>query len=202
MKDKMEPAGPKKKTGLFFGTFNPIHTGHLVIANYMLEFTDLVEVWLVVSPHNPLKDKKSLLADHHRYAMVDRAVEDDYRLRVSNFEFSLPQPSYTIDTLVRLEEKYPERQFVLIAGTDIFPTFHKWKNYEQILENYEIYIYTRPGYHTGRYREHPRIRFFDAPRMEISSSFIRKSISEGKDMRYFLPERVYQYIREMHFYEK
>lgn len=198
----MKPESPKKKTGLFFGTFNPIHVGHLVIANYMLEFTDLDEVWLVVSPLNPLKEKKSLLADYHRYAMVDRAVEEDSRLKVSNFEFSLPQPSYTIDTLVRLEEKYPDKQFILIAGTDIFPSFHKWKNHEQILANYNIYIYTRPGYHTGKYRDHPHIRFFDAPQMEISSSFIRKAIREGKDVRYFLPEKVYGYIREMHFYEK
>jgi nicotinate-nucleotide adenylyltransferase len=129
-----------KKVGLFFGSFNPIHTGHMVIAGYMLNFTDLDEVWMVISPHNPLKDKKTLLADHHRFAMVQTAIEDNPRIRACNIEFKLPQPSYTIDTLVRLEEKYPDHQFVLIAGTDIFPTFHKWKNYEILLENYKFYI--------------------------------------------------------------
>lgn len=192
----------KKKTGLYFGSFNPIHTGHMIIASYMVEFTDLEEVWLVISPHNPLKEKKSLLADHHRLALANIAVEDEPRIRTTNIEFKMPQPSYTIDTITRLEEKYPEREFILIAGTDIFPTFHKWKNYEELLNRCKIYVYNRPGYSAGEYSNHPSIRIYKAPLMEISSSFIRKSIAKGKDMRYFLPERVYKYIREMHFYEE
>jgi nicotinate-nucleotide adenylyltransferase len=191
-----------KKTGLFFGSFNPIHIGHMIIANYMLNFTDLDDVWMVISPHNPLKDKKSLLADHHRYAMVQIAVEDNPGIRASNIEFKLPKPSYTIDTLVRLEEKYPETRFVLIAGSDIFPTFHKWKNYEILLKHYQIYVYKRPGYDAGPYEGLPHITLFDAPLMQISSSFIRKAIAEGRDIRYFVPEKVYEYIMEMHFYEK
>jgi nicotinate-nucleotide adenylyltransferase len=191
-----------KKVGLFFGSFNPIHNGHLIIAGYMLNFTDLDDVWMVISPHNPLKDKKSLLADNHRYAMVQIAIEDNPRLRASNIEFKLDQPSYTIDTLVRLEEKYPDHQFVLIAGTDIFPTFHKWKNYETLLENYKFYIYRRPGYEAGDYARHPHVHILEVPMMEISSSFIREAIAEGRDIRYFVPEKVYRYIIEMHFYEK
>ena len=189
-----------KNTGLFFGSFNPIHIGHLAIANYMLEFTDLDEVWFMVSPHNPLKEKESLLAGHHRSALVQIATENYPRFRASNFEFSLPRPSYTIDTLVRLEEKYPDRRFILIAGTDIFPTFHKWKNWEELLDNYRIYVYNRPGSGLGKYEGHPNIRLNRAPLMEISSSFIRDAISQGKDIRFFLPEKVYEYITEMHFY--
>jgi nicotinate-nucleotide adenylyltransferase len=191
-----------KKTGLFFGSFNPIHTGHMIIASYMLGFTDLDDVWMVISPHNPLKEKKTLLPDHHRYAMVQVAVEDHPRLRASHIEFKLPQPSYTIDTLVRLEEKHPDNQFVLIAGTDIFPTFHKWKNYEVLLENYKLYIYRRPGFDAGIYASHRNVIIFDAPLMEISSSFIRQAIKDGRDIRYFVPEKVYEYIREMHFYKR
>jgi nicotinate-nucleotide adenylyltransferase len=191
-----------KKVGLFFGSFNPIHTGHMVIASYMLSFTDLDNVWMVISPHNPLKDKNTLLADHHRYAMVQIAIEDNPGIRACNIEFKLPQPSYTIDTLVRLEEKYPDHQFVLIAGTDIFPTFHKWKNYETLLENYKFYVYRRPGFDAGDYASHPHIIIFDSPLMEISSSFIRQAVAEGRDIRYFVPDKVYDYIKDMHFYEK
>jgi len=197
----MKELAKLKKVGLFFGSFNPIHTGHMIIASYMLEFTDLDDVWLVISPHNPLKEKNTLLADHHRYAMVQVALEDNPRLRASNIEFKLPQPSYTIDTLVRMEEKYPDHQFVLIAGTDIFPTFHKWKNYEILLENYKFYIYRRPGYDAGPYSGNPHVMIFEAPLMEISSSFIRQAIRDGRDIRYFVPDKVYYYINEMHFYE-
>jgi nicotinate-nucleotide adenylyltransferase len=192
----------RKKTGLLFGSFNPIHIGHLVIANYMLEFAGLDEVWLMVSPHNPLKEKRTLLAGHHRYAMVQLAVEDQVRIKASNFEFSLPIPSYTIDTLVRLEEKYPQNEFILIAGTDIFPTFHKWKNHEALLENFNFYVYPRKGSDAGAFAAHPHVRLFPAPLMELSSSFIRQALRKGKDIRYFLPGKVYDYIREMHFYEK
>ncbi len=198
----MSAISSNKKTGLYFGSFNPIHTGHMIIASYMVEFTDLDEVWLVISPHNPLKEKKTLLADHHRMALANIALEDEPRISTTNIEFKMPQPSYTIDTLTRLEEKYPKREFILIAGSDIFPTFHKWKNHTRLLEKSKIYVYDRPGYSLGEYADHPSIKLFHAPLMEISSSFIRKSIKEGKDMRYFIPDRVYKYIREMHFYEK
>lgn len=190
------------KTGLFFGSFNPIHSGHLILAEYMVEHAGLKEVWFIVSPQNPLKEKRSLLADHHRLAMVNIAVEDDPRFRSSNIEFNMPQPSYTIDTLTYLTEKYPDRQFVLIGGTDILPSFHKWKNYEELLRQYEIYIYNRPHYEAGQYSGHQNISFFNAPLIEISASFIRDSIKAGKDVRYMLPPKVYEYIREMHFYEK
>jgi nicotinate-nucleotide adenylyltransferase len=189
------------KTGLFFGSFNPIHNGHLIIAGYMAEFTELKEVWFIVSPHNPLKEKSTLLEDHHRLAMANIAVEDDPRFRASNIEFHLPKPSYTIDTLTYLSEKYPQKEFVLIAGSDNLPSLHKWKNYEQLLEQYHFYIYPRPDVAKSRFDDHPHIHFTEAPLIEISSSFIRKGISEGKNMRHFLPDRVWTYIEEMHFYK-
>ncbi len=192
----------QRKTGLFFGSFNPIHIGHLIIGGYMREFTDLDEVWFVISPHNPLKEKKTLLADHHRLMLVKTAIEDDPGFRAIDIEFKMPQPSYTIDTLTYLAEAYPERELILIGGTDILPSFHKWKNYRELLDQYQIYIYNRPGYDPGEYAGHPHIHFFDAPLMQISSSFIRQAIGEGKDVQYMLPPKVWQYIREMHFYEK
>jgi len=192
----------KRKTGLFFGSFNPIHIGHMILAEYMVENTDLEEIWFVVSPQNPLKEKKGLLADYHRLAMVNIAVEDDARMRSSNIEFKMPQPSYTIDTLTYLGEKYDDRNFVLIGGTDILPSFHKWKNYKVLLDNYTLYIYNRPYYDAGEYKDHPSIRFYDAPLLEISASFIRDSIKAGKEIRYMLPPRVFEYIQEMHFFEK
>jgi len=167
----------------------------------MVENTDLDEVWFVVSPHNPLKEKNTLLADHHRLAMANLAIEDDPKLKSCNIEFNLPQPSYTIDTLTYLQEKYPQHRFVLISGTDIFPTFHKWKNYQELLRQYQLYIYNRPGYNPGEYADHESISFFQAPLMEISASFIRQSIKEGKEVKYMLPEKVNTYIQEMHFYE-
>lgn len=191
----------KKKTGLFFGSFNPIHIGHMIIANYMVEFTDLSEIWFIISPHNPLKKKSTLLADNHRYYMVQLAVEDDARFRASNIEFNLPQPSYTIDTLTYLQEKYPNMDFALIAGTDNFSSFHKWKNYERLLELYEFYVYPRPDSGLGKYFGHPHLKLIDAPMVEISSSFIRKAVRSGNEIRYFLPQKVYDYILEMHFYE-
>jgi nicotinate-nucleotide adenylyltransferase len=191
----------KIKTGLFFGSFNPIHSGHLIIAGYMAEYTDLKQIWFVVSPQNPLKEKASLLADNHRLYMVNLAVEDDPRFKASSVEFHLPRPSYTIDTLVHLEEQYPEREFVLIAGQDNLQNFHKWKNYEKILEYYHIYLYPRPASEPTALDRHPHIHMTASPLIEISSSFIRRSISEGKNMRHFLPEKVWKYIEEMHFYE-
>ena len=190
-----------KHIGLYFGSFNPIHIGHLIIGQYMVEFTDLDEVWFVVSPQNPLKDKKTLLPDLNRLYMVNVAVEDDSKLRSCNIEFHMPKPSYTIDTLAYLGEKYPDYDFVLIGGTDILPTFHKWKNYQQLLSNHKIYIYNRPGYNAGDYQSHPNISFFDAPLMEISASFIRNAIKAGKDISYMLPSKVWKYIDEMNFYK-
>jgi len=191
-----------KKTGLLFGSFNPIHIGHLIIAGYMYEFSDLYELWFVVSPLNPLKEKQSLLADHHRLEMVNLAIEDDPRFRSSNIEFRLPKPSYTIHTLTYLQEKYPEREFIIISGTDIFPTFHKWKNWETLLELYKFYVYPRPGSQNHELTRHPSVKMFDAPMVEISASFIREAIHSGKNMSYYLPEKTYRYIQEMHFYEK
>lgn len=191
-----------KKTGLLFGSFNPIHNGHLILASYMLEFTDLDEVWFVVSPQNPLKPKKSLLADYHRLALVRLALENHSKLSVTDIEFKMPKPSYTIDTLTWLSEKYPQKQFQLICGMDIFPTLHKWKNYEQLLSQYNLYVYPRPGYDLGNYAGKHNIRVFKAPMMEISSSFIRAGIKGKKDMSFWMPEKVYEYILEMHFYEK
>jgi nicotinate-nucleotide adenylyltransferase len=192
----------KKKVGLFFGSFNPIHIGHMIVAAYMREFTDLDQVWFVISPQNPLKDKNTLLADHHRLMLVKTAIEDDPEFGVSDIEFKMPKPSYTIDTLTWLGEKHPDYEFVLIAGTDILGSFHKWKNYHVLLEYYKIYIYKRPGFDAGKYRNHSSITFFDAPQVEISSRFIRAAIAEGKDVRYMVPPKVWEYMREMHFYEK
>ncbi len=192
----------KQKTGLFFGSFNPIHTGHMIVASYMREFTDLDQVWFLLSPQNPLKDKKNLLADHHRLMLVKTAIEDDSGFMVSDIEFKMPKPSYTIDTLTWLSEKYPDKELVLITGTDIFSNFHKWKNYQVLLEYYSMYVYNRPGYDVGEYSNHPSVKLFNAPLMEISSSFIREAIRYKKDVRYMMPAKVWQYIREMHFYEK
>ncbi len=189
-------------TALFFGSFNPIHSGHLIIANYFLEFTEIRELWFVISPQNPFKERQSLLADHHRYAMAKIATEAEPRFRVSDIEFKMPKPSYTIDTLTWLQEKYPERSFVLLVGSDQLPAFHKWKNYEQILQYYQLYVYPRPNADQGEYAGHPKVKRFDAPVMEISSSFIRDALKQKKEVRYFLPPGVYDYIREMHFYEK
>lgn len=190
------------KTGLFFGSFNPVHIGHQVIAGYMAEFTDLKEVWFVVSPHNPLKEKSSLLKDHHRLAMLRLAVEDSPHLKVSDIEFGLPSPSYTINTLVHLEERHPDREFALIMGGDNLAGLKKWKKYELILERHDLYVYPRQTPYAGEFEHHPRVRFIDAPLMEISSSFIRDAVRSKKDVRYMLPAKVYDYMREMHFYEK
>jgi nicotinate-nucleotide adenylyltransferase len=192
----------EQKTGLFFGSFNPIHQGHLMIANYMVGYTDIKQVWFIVSPHNPLKEKDTLLDAHHRLAMANIAVEDDPRFRASNIEFHLPQPSFTIDTLTYLEEKYPEREFVLIAGSDNLPSFHKWKNYEELLNRYHLYLYPRPGTPSSPFDNHPHVHSTAAPLIEISASFIRHGIKNGKNLRYFLPEKVWNYICEMHFYQK
>ena len=191
-----------KKTGLFFGSFNPIHIGHLALANYMVSFTDLHEVWFVVSPHNPLKEKQSLLAQNHRLYMVKLAVESHPKFKASDIEFKLSQPSYTINTLTHLKEKYPKKNFALIMGMDNLHNFHKWKNYEQILEKHSIYVYPRQQSHAGNFINHPNIIITQAPVMEISSSFIRQAIADKKDVSCFMPEKVGVYVSEMNFYKK
>ena len=191
-----------KKIGLFFGTFNPVHVGHMVIANYMAQFTDLHQVWLVVSPQNPVKKKDSMLSEHHRLAMVREAIGDDPSMKASNIEFELPKPSYTINTLAYLEEKYKTHRFVLIMGSDNLQYFAKWKNYEQILDKYQLYIYPRPGSDGGEFKDHPKVKFTQTPLMEISATFIRNSVKEKKDIRHLMPEAAYRYMKEMHFYEK
>lgn len=190
------------KTGLYFGSFNPIHIGHMAIANFMIEFSDLEQLWFVVSPQNPLKEKKTLLKDYHRLEMVQRAVEDDDRFRASDIEFKLPTPSYTIDTLVYLEEKNPGREFQLVMGADGLRTFHKWKHANLIVEKYHRLIYPRPGVDMDSVSKLGNASVVNAPLMEISSSFIRNAIKEGKDIRHLVPARAYQYMREMHFYEQ
>ncbi len=191
-----------KKTGLFFGSFNPIHIGHTAIANFMVEHTDLDQVWFVVSPQNPFKKKSSLLPEYHRLELVNLAIGDYPHFRASNVEFKLPRPSYTIDTLIYLEDKYPENKFVLIIGSDNLPTLHKWKNYEKLLENYEFYVYPRPEVDANEFTDIGKITVVDAPLMDISSSFIRKAIKNKKDIRFYLPCKVAEYIYEMHFYEQ
>lgn len=191
----------KKKTGLYFGSFNPIHVGHLIVAEYMLEHSDLQEMWFVVSPANPLKRRSSLLDDRQRWYMVNIAIGDDLRFRVSDVEFGLPKPSYTCHTLVHLQEKYPDREFALIMGADNLETFHKWLNYEWILEHFALYVYPRPGYPSENPYPEARIHFVDAPQIELSSTVIRENIRQNIPVRYMLPDEVWQYIDEMGFYK-
>jgi nicotinate-nucleotide adenylyltransferase len=190
------------KTGLFFGSFNPIHVGHTVIANFMIEFSDLDQLWFVVSPHNPLKEKKSLLKGYHRLEMVRLALEDDDRLWESDIEFHMPRPSYTIDTLTYLEEKNPGMEFHLVMGADGLQTFHKWKHAGLIEQKYHRFIYPRPGTDMETLADTPNATLMEAPMMDISSSFIRSAIRQGKDVRYMVPPGAYRYMRDMHFYEK
>ena len=190
------------KIGLFFGTFNPIHVGHLVVAGYMTEFTDLKEVWFVVSPQNPMKTEQHLLNENQRLALVNLAVGNHPKLKINDIEFSLSKPSYTIETLAHFSEKYPEHEFVLILGTDNLTTFNKWKNFEQILERYSLYVYPRPGFSGGKLSSHAKIKITSAPMLEISSTFIREAIRNKKDVRYMLSESVWNKILEMHYYEK
>jgi len=188
--------------GLFFGSFNPIHIGHMAIANYMVEFTDMDQLWFVVSPHNPLKEKKNLLSQQQRLYMVNVAVEDFPKFKGSNIEFDLPQPSYTVNTLAHLKEKYPQHTFSLIIGQDNLVTFDKWKNYEEILKQFKLYVYPRPNCEAGKFDLHPNVIFTKAPMMDISSTFIRNAIKEKKDVRLFLPEKVWNYVESMNFYKK
>jgi nicotinate-nucleotide adenylyltransferase len=189
------------KIGLFFGSFNPIHVGHLIIANYMATQTDLQQIWLVVSPQNPLKPKNSLARDRDRLNMVQLAIDDNKLLRASDIEFKLPKPSFTIDTLTYITEKYPQHEFVLIMGGDNLATLHKWKNYEQILRGYDIYVYKRPAYELGDLATHPRVQLFDAPLMEISATYIRKCLTEGKSIQYLVTDPVLKYLMDSRMYQ-
>jgi nicotinate-nucleotide adenylyltransferase len=191
------------KVGLYFGTFNPIHVGHLAIANHMAEYSDLDKIWMVITPHNPFKKKSSLLDNHHRYQMVQRALEEYPKIDASTIEFDLPQPNYTVNTLVHLKEKYPDHEFCLIMGEDNLKSFHKWKNYEVILENHELYVYPRisKGVTETQFDNHPKIHKVAAPIMEISSTAIRNGIKEKKNIRPLLPAEVFEYLDEMSFYK-
>ena len=197
-----------KKIGLYFGSFNPIHLGHLAIAGYITEFAGIDQVWFIVSPHNPLKKKETLLADHQRLYMAQLAIGDNDKLKASDIEFKLPVPSYTIYTLVHLTEKYPKNKFCLIMGEDNLYTLHKWKNIRELIKNFSVCVYPRPGSlkHASPLLEQilsgADIHHVNAPLMDISGTFIRDSIKKGKDVSFLLPPQVWKYIKEMHFYEK
>jgi nicotinate-nucleotide adenylyltransferase len=196
------------KVGLYFGSFNPIHIGHLAIAGYMTEFSGLEQIWFVVSPHNPLKKKETLLEDHHRLYMTQLAIGDNDRLKASDIEFRMPVPSYTIDTLTYLKEKHSNHKFCLVMGEDNLYTLHKWKNAKELLKEHPVYVYPRPdsvkpaSLILEQIISSSEIHFVKAPLMDISGTFIRNGIKHGKDMSYYLPPAVWKYIKEMHFYEK
>jgi nicotinate-nucleotide adenylyltransferase len=202
------------KIGLYFGTFNPMHVGHLIIANHIAEHTDLDQVWMVVTPHNPLKKKSTLLDDYHRLHMVHLATENYPKLKASDIEFKLPQPNYTTHTLAYLEEKYANYEFALIMGEDNLNSLHKWKNYEMILKNYSLYVYPRletkdlvadgiaNGSDNFEFQNNPKIKMIDAPVVEISSTFIRENIKTNKNVQPLLPAKVWEYIDHNNFYKK
>jgi nicotinate-nucleotide adenylyltransferase len=187
------------KIGLYFGSFNPIHVGHLIIANVLYDRTDLDEVWFVVSPQNPFKKQQSLIHEFDRLRMVELAIGDHFHFRASDVEFRMPKPSYTIDTLTYLSDQYPQHQFCLFLGSDNLTHFQKWKNHQAILDNYEIFVYPRPGEAKGF--EHPKIKTIEAPLLDISATFIRKSIQEGYSVKYLLPDKVEEYILDKKLYQ-
>lgn len=193
-----------KKVGLFFGSFNPIHIGHLILANYILENSDMAELWFVVSPQNPFKDKKTLLSDHNRLDMVQLAVKNYPKMRVSNVEFSLPKPSYTIDTLTYLKEKYPDHSFALIMGEDNLKGLRKWKNFDKLIENYQIIVYPRlfeGDKQEKEFLKHDNISMVNAPIIELSATEIRNMIKNGKNVRPMLPPEVFEYLDGSNFYK-
>ena len=190
------------KIGLFFGSFNPVHIGHLIIANHMATQTDLHKVWMVVSPQNPLKPKKTLAKDFDRLHLLRLGLGDNAQIEASNVEFNLPQPSYTINTLTYLKEKYPDREFALIMGGDNLATLHLWKNYEQILANYDIYVYQRPGIDLGQFADHPRVKISTAPLLDISATTIRNYIKDGHSIRYLVPDSVFEYLQSSRLYKE
>ena len=188
--------------GLYFGTFNPIHVGHMVIANHMVEHSDLDQVWFVVTPHNPFKKKSTLLNDYHRLDIVNRAIDNYPKLRASDIEFHLSQPNYTYKTLAVLEEKYPMHEFSLIMGEDNLDNFHKWKNHENIISNHKIFVYPRPNAGNSEYSQHENVTLIkDAPLMEISATSIRKGIKEGINISPLLPDGIWDYIDKSGFYK-
>lgn len=189
------------KVGLYFGSFNPIHNGHLIIGNYFINETALDELWFVVSPQNPFKQKKGLLNENHRFNLIKDAIEGERKMKASNVEFKLPKPSYTVNTLAYLKEKYPENKFIIIMGSDSFQNIHQWKNASIILENYEIYIYKRPNYQIEETTERSNIKIVDAPLIEISSTQIRNLIKQGKSIRYLVPDSVLHQIENQQYYQ-
>jgi nicotinate-nucleotide adenylyltransferase len=202
------------KVGLYFGTFNPIHIGHLIIANHVAEYSGLDQIWMVVTPHNPLKNKDTLLDDYQRLQLVFLATEDYPKIKPSDIEFKLTQPNYTVNTLAHLQEKYPQHTFSLIMGEDNLKSLHKWKNYDVILQNHEIYVYPRISSELDTslkgelakqnltYKNHPKIHIIDAPIVEISSTFIRANIKNKKNVRPLLPSKVWEYIDHNNLYKK
>jgi nicotinate-nucleotide adenylyltransferase len=192
------------KVGLFFGSFNPIHTGHLIVANIVREYSDLDQVWFVVSPQNPFKKQHSLLNEIDRLRMVELAVEDNFNLRACNAEFSMPKPSYTIDTLVYLQERYPQHQFSLVAGSDVLTHLHRWKNANEILRQANVWVYPRPNVAVEKIKpeikDHPKIKKVEAPLLEISATFIRKCIQDDVSIKYLVPDLVAEYIHSRKLY--
>lgn len=182
------------KIGLYSGSFNPVHHGHVMLANYLVEFSDLDELWFVVSPQNPLKKREDLMKDEDRLKMVELALEGDSRLKVSDIEMSLPLPSYTINTLRALSAKYPDDQFVFICGMDSLQGLPRWREYQAILDHYELLVFPRKGYDGGELIHHPHVKVLETPVIEVSSTFIRNSMKAGKDVRHFMPEKAYQYL--------
>ena len=189
------------KVGLFFGSFNPVHTGHMIIANVMVETTDLDRIWFVVSPHNPFKKRASLAHEQDRYDMVLAAVYENYNFQASDIEFSMPRPSYTIDTLTYLGEKHPDKEFALILGEDNLYNFKKWKNAEVILNHYSLYVYPRPNARNTTIHSHPNVHIVESPNLDISATFIRKMVSEGRSVQYLVPQPVEAIIREKGLYK-
>lgn len=187
------------KVGLFFGSFNPVHVGHMIIANFIATQTDLDKVWMVVSPHNPLKQKATLAKDHDRLHLVHLAIGDNPNLQASDVEFYLPKPSYTIDTLIYLKEKHPDKEFSLIMGGDNILTLNKWKNFDKLLEH-QIYVYKRPNYELGEFVNHPNVKIVEAPLLDISATYIRNCLTQKKSIQYLVPDRVFDYIQHSNMY--
>jgi len=188
------------KIGLYFGSFNPVHHGHLIIANHILQNTDLEQLWFVISPQNPLKPSVALLNEYHRLFLVQVAIEGESRLRASDIEFKLPKPSYTVNTLAYLNEKYPNYQFAIIMGSDSFQNIKNWKNYQHLLENYPVYVYTRPGHIPARKEAAANIYYLNAPMLEISATHIRNTVRSGKSIRYLVPDKVMEEIERNGYY--
>jgi nicotinate-nucleotide adenylyltransferase len=188
------------KIGLYFGSFNPIHHGHLIIANFFLYNTDLKQIWFIVSPQNPLKPSHGLLNEYQRLYLVQLAVEKEPRLKASDIEFRLPRPSYTIDTLTYLQEKYPSYDFTVIMGSDSLENLHRWKNYRQIIDHYELLVYTRPGHPAMEFKDNEKVTFMKAPLLEISATHIRDSVKNGKSIRFLVPDKVCDEIERNSYY--